>query len=104
MQIRPILGKSFPNNPSPRGTVIVQIAGQEMNGRSSSAGVVIVGRELSHVYALVTMSSWTFCLHVLVYIATLVYILSTLLYGSNMALFAPTDFISRLESPISVNG
>lgn len=62
----------FPNNSSARSTVIVQIAEQEMNGRSSWLGLCL--GDPSRVYVLVTMSPWTFCLHVLVYITTLIYI------------------------------
>lgn len=60
----------FPNNSSIKRTVIVQIAGQDIDRRSIWLGLCL--GDPSHVYALVTMSSWTFCLHALVYI-TLVY-------------------------------
>lgn len=70
MQIRPILGRLSSINSSAGSIAIVQIAGQGQ-WTIRPAGVVFTERDLSHVYAFVTMSSWTFCLHVLVYITTL---------------------------------
>lgn len=66
-------------------TVIIQIAGQKTNERSNRPGLCL--GDLSHVYALVRISSWTSCLHVLIYTTTLIYIISNLLRGSFLALF-----------------
>jgi hypothetical protein len=49
------------------------------------------------------MSSWTFCLHVPAYITNSFAYYLLCVVGSDLALFAPVDFNTILESPIPIS-